>query len=127
MGISRGIVEEERWTDIKVLGKEREPQYGLREIGLHLYCAECGHWHEDYYKYFYPQDKQVCGWNDDELDFAEIEELWYCLEQYNRKGDFIPRYHSHAMEYLKTKLKDYEEKRKKNEQKTKQPSTRGKK
>lgn len=108
-----GIVEEERWSDIKVLGKEREPQYRLQEIGLNLYCAECGHYNESYYKYFYPQDKVVCSWNDEELDYAEIEEITYCLEQFNRKGDFTPRYHNHEMEYLKRKLKDYEEKRNK--------------
>lgn len=54
VGIEWGIVEEEElFKDIKVVGKEREPQYWIREIGLILYCAECGHYHEDYFKYFY--------------------------------------------------------------------------
>lgn len=105
-----GIVEEELCGSIKVLGKEREPQYWMREIGLLLYCAECGHFHDDYHKYFYPQDKIVCSWDDEELDLAEAEELKYCLEQFNRKGNFIPTYHSKEMSYLKKKLKEYEEK-----------------
>ncbi len=105
-----GIVEERGllW-DIKVVGKEREPQYALREIGLNLYCAECGHFHNDYCKYFYPEDKVVCSWSDEELDFAEAEELKYCLEQFNRKGDFTPRFHNKEMDYLKKMLKEYEE------------------
>lgn len=110
-----GVVEEEELLkDIKVLGKEREPQYSLREIGLNLYCAECGHLHDDYCKYFYPEDKVVCSWDDEELDLAEAEEIKYCLEQFNRKGDFTPRYHSNEMAYLKNKLKEYEEKYKHN-------------
>ncbi|MDP1695044.1 MAG: hypothetical protein Q8L34_05900 [Candidatus Woesearchaeota archaeon] len=113
VGISWGIVEEERWKDIKIFNKQREPQYRLQEIGLHLYCAECGHWNETYHKHFYPEDKLVCNWEDDELDYAEIEEIYYCLEQFNRRGDFTPRYSSTAMEYLKRKLKEYEGKLKK--------------
>ena len=106
-----GVVEEEEFLkDIKVLGKEREPQYSLREVGLNLYCAECGHFHNDYCKYFYPKDKEVCCWDDEELDLAEAEEIKYCLEQFNRKGDFTPRYNNEEMTYLKKKLKEYEEK-----------------
>lgn len=106
-----GVVEEEKlFENMKVLGKEREPQYWLREIGLNLYCAECGHFHDDYYKHFYPKDKLVCCWNDEELDFAEIEEIKHCLEQFNRKGDFNPNYDSKEMIYLKNKLKEYEKK-----------------
>ena len=67
-----GIVEDEVF-EIKVVGKEREPQYSLREVGFILYCAECGCFHEKYDKYFYPKDKLVCCWDDDKLDLAEIE------------------------------------------------------
>jgi len=93
---------------IKVIGKEKEPQYSLREIGFVLYCAECGHFHEHFDKYFYPEDKQICSWDDEELDYAEKEEIWYCLQQFNQKGEFTPRYESTQMHYLKEKLKDYE-------------------
>lgn len=109
VGIVWGVVEEKELLGIKVLGKEREPQYSLREIGLNLYCAECGHFHDDYCRYFYPEDKLVCSWNDEELDLAEIEEIKYCLEQFNRKGDFAPHYHNSEMSYLKNRLKEYEE------------------
>ncbi|MEK6951836.1 MAG: hypothetical protein AABX29_02370 [Nanoarchaeota archaeon] len=105
-----GIVEESNLWDIKVIHKEREPQYILREVGLLLYCAECGNFHDDYSKYFYPKDKLVCGWSDEELDIAEIEEIMYCLEQWNQKGDFTPRFKNSQMNYLKKKLKEYEEK-----------------
>lgn len=111
VGITWGVTEEkELLGNIKILGKEREPQYSLREIGLNLYCAECGHFHNDYSKYFYPKDKIVCSWSDEELDLAEIEEIKYCLEQFNRKGDFTPLYPNKEMGYLKKKLKEYEEK-----------------
>jgi len=113
VGIVWGIAEERELLGdikIKVLGKEREPQYSLREIGLNLYCAECGHFHNDYCKYFYPEDKVVCSWIDEELDLAEAEEIKYCLEQFNRKGDFTPRYHDNEMAYLKKKLREYEDK-----------------
>ncbi|MEK6854841.1 MAG: hypothetical protein AABX73_01325 [Nanoarchaeota archaeon] len=119
IGIEWGVVEERELFGIKVLGKEREPQYQLREVGLILYCAECGHFHENYSKYFYPKDKLVCLWSDEELDLADIEEIKHCLEQFNRKGDFKPNYKSAEMFYLKNKLIEYEKrnfskKRKKN-------------
>lgn len=105
-----GVVEEEELFNIKVIGKERKPHYSLRETGLNLYCAECGHFHDDYCKYFYPKDKEVCSWSDEDLDFAEIEEIKHCMEQFNRKGDFTPNYNSKEMIYLKKKLLEYEEK-----------------
>ena len=110
IGIEWGIVEERELHGIKVLGKEREPQYNIREVGLILYCAECGHFHENYSKYFYPEDKLVCSWSDDELGLAEIEEIKHCLEQFNRNGDFKPNYKSTEMDYLKRKLLEYEKK-----------------
>ena len=106
-----GIVEErELLGDIKIIGKERKSNYSLREVGLNLYCAECGHFHDDYCKYFYPKDKEVCSWSDEELDLAELEEIKYCLIQFNEKGDFTPSYNSKEMIYLKKMLKEYEEK-----------------
>lgn len=105
-----GIVEESKLLEIKILEKERKSCYSLREIGLNLYCAECGHFNDDYYKYFYPEDKLVCSWSEEELDLAEIEEIKYCLAQFNKKGDFIPSYSNKEMDYLKKKLKEYEEK-----------------
>lgn len=113
--INWGIADEtELFKDIKTLGKEREPQYSLREIGFNIYCAECGSFHEHYDKYFYPEDKIACTWNDEELSLAEHEEILYCLEQFNRNGDFISHYNSSELNYLKTKLKEYEQKLKNN-------------
>jgi hypothetical protein len=124
VGITWGVVEEdELFGDIKVVGREWKHQYFLREIGLKLYCAECGHFHDDYYKYFYPEDKVVCSWNDEELDLAEIEEIRHCLNQFNSKGDFTPNYKSTEMSYLKKKLREYEEKHTKKKIKKKLIST----
>lgn len=122
-----GIVEESALFGIKVLGKEREPQYALRELGFVLYCAECGHFHEQYDKYFYPDDKVVCYWKDKELEFAELQEIWHCLEQFNRKGDFKPNYNSPEMQYLKEKLKEYESKLPKTKKKHKKGKNKHKK
>ncbi len=102
-----GIIEEEK-REFKVMGKEREPQFWIREVGLNLYCAECGHFNDDYFKYFYPEDRLVCLWNDEELDLADIEEIKHCLEQFNRKGDFTPNYNSVEVVFLKKKLLEYE-------------------
>ena len=117
--IEWGIVEERELYGIKVLGKEREPQYNIREVGLILYCAECGHFHENYSKYFYPEDKLVCSWSDEELNLAEIEEIKHCLEQFNRNGDFNPNYESKELSYLKEKLEEYEKKYFKSKKKNK--------
>ncbi len=117
VGVTWGVVDEQALLGIPILGKQRGYNYSLREIGFQLYCAECGHFHEHYEKYFYPDDKVVCSWNDEELNFAEIEELWYCLEQFNRKGDFMPRYQSTEMIYLKRKLQEYEKAHKKKRKK----------
>lgn len=108
VGVTWGVVDEQPLLGIPVLGKQRKHCYGLREVGFQLYCAECGHFHEQYGKYFYPDDKLVCSWSDEELHLAELEELWYCLEQFNRRGDFTPRYQSNEMVYLKKKLLEYE-------------------
>mgnify|MGYP001570464852 FL=1 len=108
IGIVWGVTEESNLLGIKVLGKDRPFQYSLREIGLNLYCAECGHFNDNYYKYFYPEDKVVCTWSDEELDIAEAEEIKYCLEQFNRKGDFTALFHNREMDYLKKKLREYE-------------------
>jgi len=122
--IVHGIIDETNfYKEIKVLGKEREPQYYIREAGFNLFCAECGNFEEHYDKWFYPEDKLVCSWNDEEIDLAEIEEIKHCLEQFNRKGDFTPNYISKEMIYLKKKLREYEEKlkvnKKPNKKKTK--------
>lgn len=110
INIEWGIVEDDIYKEIKVLGKEREPQYYLREIGFRLYCAECGHFNEIYYKYFYPEDKVVCSLNDDRLEYVELQEIKHWLDQFNRKGDFTPNYQCHEAEYLKKKLKEHEDK-----------------
>ena len=88
--IEWGVVEEsELFKDIKVL--EKGKHYWLREVGLVLYCAECGHLHNDYCKYFYPKDRLVCSWSDKELDLAEIEEIKYCLKTLYYQEKIIKR------------------------------------
>lgn len=103
-----GIVEELSLLGIKVLGDNHKSHYSLREVGFNLYCAECGKFEEHYDKYFYPEDKLVCSWNDKELNLSEKEEISHCLSQFNQKGDFTPNYKSSQMMYLKNKLKEYE-------------------
>lgn len=103
-----GVIEEP--SDWQVVGQRRKDFYVLREIGLALYCAECGKFHEDYWKWFYPKDRIVCSWDDDELEYAEIEEIQYCIQQYNQKGSFKPAFKTGELNYLKEKLDEYENK-----------------
>ncbi|MDO8563615.1 MAG: hypothetical protein Q7R87_01260 [Nanoarchaeota archaeon] len=106
--ITWGVVDETDMHDFKVLGRDHKYQYWLREIGFGLFCAECGDFQESYFKYFYPEDKVVCYWREDNLDLGDFEEIRHCLTQWNSKGDFKPNYNSSILQYLKNKLKEYE-------------------
>ncbi|MAG77630.1 MAG: hypothetical protein CL811_12820 [Colwelliaceae bacterium] len=109
IGLVWGIVDESDFNkEFKVIGQEHGSYY-MREVGLILYCAECGHFHEHYYKHFFPNDKIICTWDDEEIDIAEIEEIRYCIAQYNKNGDFEPHFNNCQMNYLKKKLREYEE------------------
>lgn len=99
-----GVVEEE-FAFPNLDGKEK--YFALRVIGLALYCAECGTFQDDFYKYFYPEDKLVCSWDDDDLGLADLEEIQYCLQQFNNTGDFKATHESKEIRYLKEKLKEY--------------------
>ena len=109
--INWGVVDEtEFYEHFKVVGRAHKFQCSLREVGFSLYCAECGSFEEHYDKFFYPNNNIVCYWNDEELDIADKEEILYCLLQFNRKGDFKLSYPSKEAEYLKRKLREYEDK-----------------
>lgn len=103
-----GVVEEE--PHFPVENNRRKDYYMLRVVGLAIHCAECGAFQNDFSKWFYPEDKQVCSWDEEELDMAEREEIEYCLIQFNQNGDFEPRFKSGELAYLKKKLEEYEKK-----------------
>ena len=101
-----GVVSED--FIFQVMGNRSERTYALREIGLTIYCAECGRFHEHYSKWFYPEDKLIMSF--DELEEAEMPEVEYCLNQFNQKGDFKPQYKWSKLGELKKKLIEYEKK-----------------
>lgn len=98
-----GVVVED--LDYGVLGYKEKRYFALREIGLNLYCAECGDFHEDFTKWFYPEDRVIMTF--DEIEDTEKVEIDYCLNQYNQKHDFTPRYKNMHLNELKEKLDEY--------------------
>ncbi len=104
--IEWGVVAEDSWYG--VMGNKDNRTYALREIGLVIYCAECGHFHEQYSKWFFPEDKLIMRF--DELEDAEMPEVEYCLNQFNQKKDFKPQYKFSELGELKKKLLEYEKK-----------------
>ncbi len=104
--IKWGVVAED--MSYGVLGNRGNRTYALREIGLSVYCAECGCFHEHYSKWFYPEDKLIMSF--DELEDAEMPEVEYCLNQFDQKGDFKPQYKWSELKELKEKLREYEKK-----------------
>ncbi len=122
-----GIVEEAELFGIKVMGDEYNYHYGVREIGLVLYCAECGRYDEHYSKYFYPEDKVVCSLEDTEFKYVEMEEIKHCIIQWNKKGNFKPNYNSPDLRCLKRKFEEYEKKIKKKPSRSQQKERRKRK
>jgi len=104
--INWGVVAED--NNYSVLGDRSTRTYSLREIGLTIYCAECGCFHENYAKWFYPEDKLIMRF--DELEEVEMPEVEYCLNQFDQKGDFKPQYKWFELNELKRKLIEYEKK-----------------
>jgi hypothetical protein len=105
-----GIVDEEDMhKDMKIMGWQK--YYALRVIGLATYCAECGEFQDDYWKYFYPKDNQVCTWDDEDLNLADIEELQWAIHQYNTEGKITMGYKSSEIKYLESKISEYEAKK----------------
>ena len=104
--INWGVVAEDNWYGI--VGNKDNRIYSLREIGLSVYCAECGRFHEHYSKWFYPEDRLVMAF--DELGDAEMPEVEYCLNQFDQKKDFKPQYKWYELKELKEKLIEYEKK-----------------
>jgi hypothetical protein len=106
-----GVVDETKFHDFDIMGFKRN--YGLREIGLGLHCAECGSRNESYDKYFYPKDYQVCCMEDDELDFAEIEHVRFVLGYVNRNLFSIPKSLLYSEgKYVVDKIREYEKENK---------------
>ena len=81
------------------MGNKDNRTFTLREIGLSVYCAECGCFHEHYSKWFYPEDRLVMAF--DELEDVEMPEVEYCLNQFNQKKDFKPQYKWRELKELK--------------------------
>ena len=104
--VNWGVVVEDSWYGI--MGNRSNRTYSLREIGLNVYCAECGCFHEHYSKWFYPEDKIIMRF--DELEDAEMPEVEYCLRQFDQKKDFKPQYNWGELNELKRKLLEYEKK-----------------
>lgn len=89
--------------EMGIAGYKDHNQLSLRECGFKVYCAECGNFQEIY---FYQKDNIVCNFED--LDYAEAEEIQYCLSQYNQKKKYTPRYKSTAVLILQKKIEEYE-------------------
>ena len=101
-----GIVAED--SEYGVMGNKSNRIYRLIEVGLVIYCAECGEGYEHFGKWFYPEDKLVMIF--DEIGDAEKIEVEYCLNQFDQKGDFKPQYNCTELNGLKEKLIEYEKK-----------------
>ena len=82
----------------------------LREACLDLYCAKCSYFEDRHYKWLYPDDKIVCSWDDDELNYAERGEIEYALNIYNHTGQVKGSYESGEVKYLREKITEYEKK-----------------
>jgi hypothetical protein len=98
-----GVIAEE--FDYQISGYKEKRYFRLTEIGLNIYCAECGTWYENYSKWFYPEDKIIMTF--DELGNVEQTEIDYCLSQYNQKHDFTPQFKCPEVNMLKDKLNEY--------------------
>ena len=101
-----GVTAEE--NDYKIMGWRSKRNYSLTEIGLDIFCAECGKHSEGYHTFQYDKDAVVCAYDD--IDGEEKEAIDFCLRQFNEKGDFTPPYHTAELKVLKKKLMDYEKK-----------------
>ena len=107
--IEWGVVVDE--SEFMVMWNRGKRTYALREIGFSLYCAKCGRFIENYEKFFYPEDKLITDIEIlDELSEEDRAEIWNCLNQFNQKGNFTPRYKATVFENLKKKLLEYEKK-----------------
>ena len=101
-----GVVLEDH--GIQIVNNLDTSYYSLREIGLVLYCAECGGYHEDYFTFQYDKDNVVCDMED--LDYSEMNEVQYFLGQWNQKKDYTSLYKTPETNLLKEKLMEFEKK-----------------
>jgi hypothetical protein len=92
---------------------KNERSYCLRPTGLALYCGECGEFEDDFFKYFYPEDRVVCSWDDEDLEYEELEVLKHAIFLYNHTGKIDKNSMSYCpveMLKLQEKLDEYEKK-----------------
>lgn len=104
------VVQED--SIFQIVGHKDKTHYSLREAGFNIFCAECGtsrdmHW--------YDKDNMVVEFDD--LDYADVEEVEYCLAQYNQNKTYTPRYKTNTVKILKEKLEEYEKEKKLKEKK----------
>lgn len=77
-----GIVEEH--SDYQVWGRIGQDYLVFRVVGLALYCAECGEINESFYSFLFDKEKVVCTWEDDDLAYAERQQIEGWLDEYNK-------------------------------------------
>jgi DNA-directed RNA polymerase subunit RPC12/RpoP len=105
-----GVIDETKMNDFPIYGFRRN--YSLREIGLGLHCAECGSRNESYDRFFYPKDYQVCSADDEEFDYAEMEQIKFILGFVNRNKD-VPKDMLYGEgKYIIDKIAEYEKENK---------------
>jgi len=101
-----GVVYEK--SDYGIVGYKHKGSYTVREIQLFVRCAECGDLIDDFCTKFYDDDKIVYPF--EKIDSDELGEVEYCIEQFNRIGDFTPRIKYGFLKEMKEKLKEFDEK-----------------
>jgi hypothetical protein len=98
-----GVVVEN--LDYDILGYKEKRIFKLREVGLRLYCAECGEFEDDYSSFKYFKDEVIMDLS--ELDGGEKQEIEHCLDQYNHTHTFKENYGFTELKILKEKLDEY--------------------
>ncbi|MFW9872095.1 MAG: hypothetical protein ACFFG0_03260 [Candidatus Thorarchaeota archaeon] len=93
-----------------IINYKEKRMFSFREIGLNVYCAECGEFNESYSKWFYPEDRLIMTFND--FENTEQIEIQHCLNQFNQKHDFKTNYKNFELDILKEKLNSYIKKHK---------------
>ena len=101
-----GVVAEE--SLFQIVGWRGKRNYQIREVGINLFCAECGKTNEYYHTFQYDKDAVVCNYDD--IDGEEVNEIEFCLRQFNEKGKFTPLFKTGEAKLLKEKLEEYEKK-----------------
>jgi len=101
-----GVIAEE--TDYQIYGWRGKRNYRIIEIGIDIFCSECGEHNEWYHTFRYDKDQVVCEYDD--IGGEETGEIEFCLRQFNEKGKFTPLFKTGEARLLKEKLLEYEKK-----------------